>query len=65
MRLWRRSHFIEDSCVAKIFREARRKRAGDIALLRGKKVCETRGIETPVTLLLAQNAEHDRPKKAH
>ena len=38
--------------LAEIFGEASRKRIGDIALLRGKKVRKTRGIETLVALML-------------
>ena len=49
----------------KIFGEARRKCTGYIALLRGKKVRETRGIETLVTLLLSKDTEYHRSKKTH
>ena len=61
----RSAYVIENPRIAKIFGEPGRQGTGNIALLRGQKIGEARGIETSIALFPTKDTQNDRPKKAH
>ena len=57
-------HVIKDAGLAKILGKPDRQCGEDTVLLRSEKPCKSRGVETPVTLLLSKDPQYCRSEKA-